>query len=1125
MRSATTEKVANTPSIEQVEGKMVDFLHKDMSEELQARYQDGVKITGQRFGEFEYFVIGATTFNQLKQAKLIAGSYSKEYSQCKPDRILIDRRNKLKSKVVVVIEDKKNGKFKSNNEKLEAIRQCNNYCQELDSRFGVITDGVTTVWINPHEPSSENDYIDELTKHTRSFSLIKDENGGSLTREFFIENNNGELADSSKMTDRNREIYTLINKISTSIDGTNSQIRELPAIDPLELATRVWQDIWVATGKSPEKCLYNVVELFIFKFLSDLGVLTESFDELYRRIERGDKSKDVLTYYVKSCRDEILKKFKKGDDQTTIINGTIFVNETGEPNLSQAHLFVSTIKKFKDFEKRNGKFSNKNIDKKFKTELYEKFLKQTSGLKALGQFFTPRKVVQAIVKMAESDIKALDNGDILCDPFCGVGGFVLEPINLVRKNDFEPVNGKIKPPVKYLGFDKGFEKDEERTIILAKANMLIYLADIINKGNLPTQELADTFNNTFRLWQTNLGTLGQTEYQNKIKLILTNPPYVTSGSSTLKDEIAQDTELQKFYSINAGGVEGLALEWIVRSLSAGGKAYVVIPDGILNRINDKKFRKFLLDECYLEAIISLPIKTFFTTPKKTYILVIEKKQDKHIKQKFPVFTYLVSNIGETLDVKRFEIKENDLYEAVSLFNQYKGLKENGDVGKILEGQSKRCKIQPIEKFDPERHWSVDRWWNREEKIALGIEDEVQEIQVEEFINNINSTVDELRNLAIQSSEILKKKSKEEARKFVSISLGDTAYFNTAIGERLLKRDLFQNDSNPKAVIPAYSANVFKPFGYVEESNITRLENPYILWGIDGDFDLTYIERGSKFASTDHCGTIEILNKKINPEYLLFALNLKKYEYGFDRGLRSNLVNVRRVEISIPLDEEGGFDMAEQEVLVKRLSKLHSVQKRIEELKDELEKATVVLVNEYENKEVDLRTILNPIRGDSKYTKKYGNEHRGEYPVYSASNEDLLTSIDKYDYDGRYLTWATNGFGGYMKLIEGRFSINADRGILIPMSDDIDIDYIKYVLQPKLREVAKGRLGDRGKNEFTKVNLSMFNDIKIKMPILADGSFDLLTQKEIAGKYRQLDNLKDDLSQRLQNLSQVKISLS
>ena len=75
--------------------------------------------------------------------------------------------------------------------------------------------------------------------------------------------------------------------------------------------------------------------------------------------------------------------------------------------------------------------------------------------------------------------------------------------------------------------------------------------------------------------------------------------------------------------------------------------------------------------CTLEAIISLPVDTFYSTPKKTYILILRKKQKPDdTPQSQPVFTYLVSNTGETLDAKRFVIAENDLPTMASLFKSF-----------------------------------------------------------------------------------------------------------------------------------------------------------------------------------------------------------------------------------------------------------------------------------------------------------------------------------------------------------------------------------------------------------------------------------------------------------------------
>ena len=168
----------------------------------------------------------------------------------------------------------------------------------------------------------------------------------------------------------------------------------------------------------------------------------------------------------------------------------------------------------------------------------------------------------------------------ICDPACGVGKFLLEAVLPHLKDYYTVSNGNLSEKITLHGFDKGFDKEEQRTIILAKANMLIYFSDLIKEHSEITTQFAKLFNETFEL-KTNsiLGTL-RDPIENEYDLILTNPPYVTSGSSNLKDEIKKDAELEKYYKVNALGVEGLFMEWIIKALKPGGKAFIVIPDGI-----------------------------------------------------------------------------------------------------------------------------------------------------------------------------------------------------------------------------------------------------------------------------------------------------------------------------------------------------------------------------------------------------------------------------------------------------------------------------------------------------------------------------------------------------------------
>lgn len=192
--------------------------------------------------------------------------------------------------------------------------------------------------------------------------------------------------------------------------------------------------------------------------------------------------------------------------------------------------------------------------------------------------------MRAVTEMAEG---ALREGMTICDPACGVGKVPLECIKDKLDKLFNIENGEIKQKVKIVGFDKGFDKDEQKTIILAKANMLIYFCELIKDNAGLTTEFANIFNESF-IFKTKsiLGTLSEI-FENQYDLILTIPPYVSSGSSNyFKAEIVK-TNLKNDYKINAMGVEGLFVEWIIKALKANGKAFIIVPDGMFSRQNDK----------------------------------------------------------------------------------------------------------------------------------------------------------------------------------------------------------------------------------------------------------------------------------------------------------------------------------------------------------------------------------------------------------------------------------------------------------------------------------------------------------------------------------------------------------
>src|SRR6202040_1990331 len=112
----------------------------------------------------------------------------------------------------------------------------------------------------------------------------------------------------------------------------------------------------------------------------------------------------------------------------------------------------------------------------------------------------------------------------------------------------------------------------------------------------------------------------------KFDLVMTNPPYVVRGTGKQREFLRHDPETAEYYSVRGSGIENLFVQLIINGLKPGARALVIVPDGLLLRHSESALKAHILRTCDLEAVISLPVDTFYSTPKKTYILVIRKKQ-------------------------------------------------------------------------------------------------------------------------------------------------------------------------------------------------------------------------------------------------------------------------------------------------------------------------------------------------------------------------------------------------------------------------------------------------------------------------------------------------------------------
>lgn len=671
-------------------------------------------------GEWKVYDIGATTLNDLINMNII-NKYTNEAEilRKKPDALVIDTNKNI----ILYVESKNDGLLNSEEQIKNAIKQEFNAAKKIKAQIYAVRDSSKTIWINPETGNQ-----------------ICDEHGNPLRVELHP----------VKMP---KETEILLKRIISSISSTNDNILKEEYLNPTDLAAKVHQKLWISKSISPSTALYTFVELFLFKYLSDIGVLKGmySFEHLMSLYNEKNTDIDVLNTYLSDngARAQMKKLFPSGKDGTGIINGNVFHENDGD-----AKTFRAILETFETYEKNNGKFIN--ISKDFKSKLFESFLKQDSDSKNMGQFFTPLKIVDNMVRMV--DIKA---GMKICDPACGVGKFLLESIGN-RINEFfqyDAESHELKSNILITGYDKYSEDNGDKTIILAKANTLIYFSKMLS--NYPSVEFTKEFankilNSCFDLKQSTLGTLENIE-ENKYDLILANPPYVQNGSSDIK-------KLTNNYNWRGLGIEAMFMEWIVRSLKPGGIANIVIPDGILSNLNNQNLKQQILNYCFIESIISLPKKSFFNTQKKTYIITLKKKvineDGTYPNQQHPVFTYICSSIGETLNVYRFDTLDDDLKDAVDNYNLWKSA-DKEFIKEIIDNRTNgRFKAISIKEFSAEKSWLIENWWSNEEKIKLGlIENNYKTL--EEFVNNLDS----VENIVLDVKNSLEELSENKINDF------------------------------------------------------------------------------------------------------------------------------------------------------------------------------------------------------------------------------------------------------------------------------------------------------------------------------------------------------------------------
>lgn len=239
-----------------------------------------------------------------------------------------------------------------------------------------------------------------------------------------------------------------------------------------------------------------------------------------------------------------------------------------------------------------------SLDVDVKGDAFEGLLEKAAseGKKGAGQYFTPRLLIQAIVRCMKPDPRNYDQFKI-CDPACGSGGFLVcayEWLMLQTKDGAleRKVANRIKSKT-YYGQDL-----VPRPRRLALMNLFLH-------GLEPQIGLGDTIDEV-------------PKNTNYFDVVLTNPPFGTKG--------ANQVPTREDFTIATSNKQLNFIQHVMTILKPGGRAAVVVPDNCLFADQAGDIFKILTEDCDLHTVLRLPNGTFtpYSPGTKTNVIFFTK---------------------------------------------------------------------------------------------------------------------------------------------------------------------------------------------------------------------------------------------------------------------------------------------------------------------------------------------------------------------------------------------------------------------------------------------------------------------------------------------------------------------
>jgi len=330
---------------------------------------------------------------------------------------------------------------------------------------------------------------------------------------------------------------------------------------------------------------------------------------------------------------------------------------------------------------------------------FERFLGRTFRGE-IGQFFTPRTIVEFMIRMVEPK-----EGDVICDPASGSGGFLIRFFEIVREQILEDADAQYQAFKRQVEKKKVSEKkraealrekfeDIQSTIDQQKIGSRLWtLANRCIYGTDANDRMARTSKMNMIMHGDGHGGVHHHDgfinvngiFEGRFNIILTNPPFGASvePSDVLHESDVIDKESEKKYLETYGSAYVEAMErtraavgesiaslfelpkgekrkikteilFIERCLSLlrpGGRLGIVLPEGIFNNPSLAYVREFCENRAFVRAVVSLPQETFLSSGAsvKASLLFLQKFTKKEQSEFDAKHRYAQQTIADEYD--------------------------------------------------------------------------------------------------------------------------------------------------------------------------------------------------------------------------------------------------------------------------------------------------------------------------------------------------------------------------------------------------------------------------------------------------------------------------------------------